>query len=1065
MKKSILNIVVFLLLGNLLKAQSPTQPALGFNVFLEKTAYLATNETDGPMAVGEDLSIAGNYQVSTNNAGNYFVGGVKVSLLIGGRVIYQSGNSLQVNQNGYVKIGDSTGSHVWYRDPNNATPPIQITSGANYNSSPRIQMQANATQLGVSATNNPIFQGGLINFTDAFTALKLNSTAIAACTNNATLTNANGQSIPNVGLPSQVKINLNNGINYLNISGTDLNNVQVFTYVNQPSASKILVINVNASGSFAWNVWNQAGIGFTHCPYVIYNFYNTTNLNICGSSTIEGTVFAPFADVKKIVNQGNIEGQVIAKSLMHAGGEMHYAPFTPTVTGCIPTAAAFNINNNTQCVYNSFQFTSTSTGSGTLSYLWSFGDGTTSTLANPTKMYAAAGPYTVKLKVTGANGVDSTQQSVTVIGRPTTGFSINDTMQPLATNVFVFTTTAPNINYSYEWQFGDGSPYAFTTNASRTYAGTGVRVVCQIVSFNGCKDTAIKKVYITSNGVGSGNGGGLESESLGDLVTRRDFGYIKDGVSRQVNYANSPVFTSNRAYTLGKKAGSLLMADMIPTTLATGDVLRVTSPQDLTSITKALEVVSVDYTRGNDAKAVVLGIKTKTKAYSHAKYICDRLRGATLVSCDVKKIAGYDFIRYILEQEDGTLEFGTSFVIGYSNNKEGYSLQTNWLLGELVGEDTLYNFQVWAASSEDTDKLVADMITKLKASTIREPITSSVVPVIYIVQGFRKGENLMLQIKNTGATVTGQLEIEVKANEQSDFTNFTKAVNLASGEENWVELKVNDGYEYSIKLTSGGNTQDVVYMADGNWSLDYDKNYTTINTFNVTNETNRVYQPKDLSVYRMASVQATGDDYISLYKGIRQGNAVTDLTPYTHITFFAKGKGKVIVNINRDSITNAKAQFKYEIELTEQGKQYTLLLSDFVSDLIKTPFNPTDVRLVSFTHGYDEKVGTDMAIAVGNLSFMKPTTGLLQTTQTKQPLSIMPNPNQGAFALNFTAKKSEQIKYILTDVMGREIGTGYIDAQAGNNVFQMQLNQAKGFYFLSLQSKFEKYQTVKIISQ
>ncbi|TAE81058.1 MAG: choice-of-anchor A family protein [Bacteroidetes bacterium] len=1065
MKKLVLKIAVFLVSINLVCAQSPTQPALGFNVFLENGAYLSTNETDGPVAMGGDLTVAGNYQVSTNNAGNFLVGGVKVSLVIGGKVIYQSGNSLQVNQNGYVKIGDATGSHVWYKDPNNATPPIQITSGAHYNSSPRIQMQANSNQLGVSATNNPVFQSGLIDFNAAFSALRLNSTAISTCTNNATLTNSNGQPISNVGLPHQVKINLNNGINYLNISGTDLNNVQVFTYVNQPSANKILVINVNAPGNFVWNVWNQAGIGLSNCPFIIYNFYNTTDLNICANNTIEGTVFAPFANIKKTVNQSNIEGQVIAKSLMHAGGEMHHAPFTPSVTGCVPTTASFNINNNIQCIYNSFEFTSTGTGSGTLSYLWDFGDGTTSTLANPSKKYTNPGPYTVKLKITGSNGVDSIQKPVNVVAKPTTGFTINDTLQPLATNNFVFTTINPNANYSYEWQFGDGSPYAYTTNASRTYAGTGVRVVCQIVSHLGCKDTAIRKVYITSGGVGSGGGGGLESESLGDLVTKRDYGYIKNGVSRLINYANAPVFTANHAYTLGKKAGSLLMADMIPATLASGDVLRITSPSDLVSITKALEVISVDYTRADVAKAVVLGIKTKDKAYSHAKYICDRLRGAKLLSSEVKEIAGYNFIRYLLQQEDGSMEFGTSFVVGYSKNKEGYSLQTNWLLGDLIGEDTLYNFQVWAANPVDADKLVTDIITKLKASSLREPITSSTAPAMFIIQGSRNGENLKLQINNAGANATGRLEVEVQENEQSSFTNFTKNISIVSGEENWIDVKVDDGYEYSIKLIVNDVIHDVVYMADGNWSLDYDKTYTTINAFNVTNEPNRIYIPKNLSVYRMASVQATSDDYISLYKGIRQGNAVTDLTSYSHVSFFAKGKGKVVVQINRDSIANPKAQFKHEILLTEEGKQFTISLADFTSDIIKTPFNPNDVRLINFSHGYDENVGTSMSLTVGNLSFIKSSTGLLSSSKIVQQVSVMPNPNYGTFALAFSASKTEQIKYVLTDIMGRIVGSGVIDAYAGNNSFQLQMEQTKGLYFLTLESQHQKYQTVKIIYQ
>ena len=51
-------------------------------------------------------------------------------------------------------------------------------------------------------------------------------------------------------------------------------------------------------------------------------------------------------------------------------------------------------------------FTDLSTGSIT-SWAWDFGDGTTSTLEDPTKVYSAAGSYTVALTVTGPGGSDS----------------------------------------------------------------------------------------------------------------------------------------------------------------------------------------------------------------------------------------------------------------------------------------------------------------------------------------------------------------------------------------------------------------------------------------------------------------------------------------------------------------------------------------------------------------------------------------------------------------------------------------------------------------------------------
>ncbi|RJF73203.1 PKD domain-containing protein [Deinococcus cavernae] len=70
----------------------------------------------------------------------------------------------------------------------------------------------------------------------------------------------------------------------------------------------------------------------------------------------------------------------------------------------------------------SVNFTSTSTDAdGSIaSYAWNFGDGTTSTLANPTKTYSAAGTYNVTLTVKDNGGLTSTTtQSVTVSGGTT----------------------------------------------------------------------------------------------------------------------------------------------------------------------------------------------------------------------------------------------------------------------------------------------------------------------------------------------------------------------------------------------------------------------------------------------------------------------------------------------------------------------------------------------------------------------------------------------------------------------------------------------------------------------
>ncbi|MBN1887625.1 MAG: DUF11 domain-containing protein [Thermoflexales bacterium] len=67
-------------------------------------------------------------------------------------------------------------------------------------------------------------------------------------------------------------------------------------------------------------------------------------------------------------------------------------------------------------------FTNTSVGAEPLSYVWTFGDGVTSTLENPTHAYTATGPFTVTLTVSNDYGEDSAEAVITV--RPAAGYAV-----------------------------------------------------------------------------------------------------------------------------------------------------------------------------------------------------------------------------------------------------------------------------------------------------------------------------------------------------------------------------------------------------------------------------------------------------------------------------------------------------------------------------------------------------------------------------------------------------------------------------------------------------------------
>ena len=163
-------------------------------------------------------------------------------------------------------------------------------------------------------------------------------------------------------------------------------------------------------------------------------------------------------------------------------------------TGCV--AAFYTIKDSTNS--NLIYFVNTSTGNGTLSWFWDFGDGQSSTLENPSHVYATAGSYNACLTI---HSNDTTCYNTTchtvVTGTPTgchAGFAIYaDTMNSLNTYHFIDQSTGTQIS-TYIWNFGDGTVQTITfpqsPNVVHTYAQAGNYMVClSIQGANNCNDT------------------------------------------------------------------------------------------------------------------------------------------------------------------------------------------------------------------------------------------------------------------------------------------------------------------------------------------------------------------------------------------------------------------------------------------------------------------------------------------------------------------------------------------------------------------------------------------------
>jgi len=145
-----------------------------------------------------------------------------------------------------------------------------------------------------------------------------------------------------------------------------------------------------------------------------------------------------------------------------------------TVSCAAPVAAWSNTNQNL-----SASFTDLSTVAPS-SWLWDFGDGSTSTMQNPNHTYAAPGTYTVCLTVSNPCGSDSSCTPVT-IDCPMPVASWNNTSQNLNVSFTDLSAPAPT---SWLWDFGDGNT-SMTQNPNHTYAADGSYTVC-LTSTNSC---------------------------------------------------------------------------------------------------------------------------------------------------------------------------------------------------------------------------------------------------------------------------------------------------------------------------------------------------------------------------------------------------------------------------------------------------------------------------------------------------------------------------------------------------------------------------------------------------
>ncbi|NBU05318.1 MAG: PKD domain-containing protein [Sphingobacteriia bacterium] len=151
-----------------------------------------------------------------------------------------------------------------------------------------------------------------------------------------------------------------------------------------------------------------------------------------------------------------------------------------------------------------FNFNNTSTGtSAGVTYLWNFGDATTSPSVSPSHTYTNAGNYTVTLSANNNYSYSCVSTKTTVISVSICSLASNFTHTVGANGLVNFSSTSTGTNAltGYSWNFGDGNN-GNGANTSHVYNNGNYIATLNAVNYSvnpSCSDTSSHSIIVNTN--------------------------------------------------------------------------------------------------------------------------------------------------------------------------------------------------------------------------------------------------------------------------------------------------------------------------------------------------------------------------------------------------------------------------------------------------------------------------------------------------------------------------------------------------------------------------------------
>ncbi|RYY21250.1 MAG: PKD domain-containing protein, partial [Sphingobacteriaceae bacterium] len=233
-------------------------------------------------------------------------------------------------------------------------------------------------------------------------------------------------------------------------------------------------------------------------PWTVQFYNNTTGATYFKYDFGDGTTLSTL-NAPEVVTHTFLKDGIFNVKLTATNGCSDTSAYQ-SITVYAQPKTSFTSDVQAGCTQLNVNFKNLTTGNNT--YLWNFGDGSTSTVANPTHVFASRNtPYTVSLIAKNTLGCADTlsiENYITVSIPPKAAFITKpDSVIVYPYYKFSFADKSTNNPILWKWNFGDSSS-ASKQNPEHTYRDTGVYVVKLVVyNLQGCADSISHKVQIT----------------------------------------------------------------------------------------------------------------------------------------------------------------------------------------------------------------------------------------------------------------------------------------------------------------------------------------------------------------------------------------------------------------------------------------------------------------------------------------------------------------------------------------------------------------------------------------